>query len=384
MKTSQEQHPPSPRESCPFGVVVLTAVPGLVSIDAVLFVLKLLFGLSVLLVLYVIYLRAAQIVYDRRKRGQEEEWEPLLLDYIVGSVSVEEVEHKMQGANYDLLGEILIEYSQDIQGQALDRMIELWKRLGFDKYSTQRLSSRSVWRRAYGATMLGIMRESRAVAMLIKLLRDSSPLVTFAAARALARIGVKEQLGEILDIVARSESWSEDQFAEIILDFGQDIASDLIRLCEDEGIPLERLAFIVDVLGFLRYQPAYDVLARLAEKSEKEIRIRAVKALGEISRPESSLFLVGLLGDQSWEIRSQAAKALGKIGDRGAIPALMVSLDDEIWWVRYNAAVAMSKLGEEAMSTLRSVAKNSESERARRAAQQILEQHVSYAKDRVS
>lgn len=363
--------------------MIFSTGPSFISLKVVIFLLELVFSLTVLLTLYVVYLRGAQTIYERKRKNEIAKWEPLLLDYINGSLKLSEVEREMRHADRDLLGEMLIEYSQDIRGQALERMIELWKQLRFDEYSFKKIKSRYSWYRAYGATLLGIMRDSSATPLLIELLKDKSPLVTFSAARALARIGIKKELGHIIGIVAKSKRWSEDQFAEIILDFGQDIAEDLVELCEDDNVPLNRLAFIIDVLGFMRFQPAYEALAKLAEKGEKETRIRAIKALGELSRPESSPLLLGLLGGESWEIRSQAAKALGKIGDDGAIPGLVKALDDRIWWVRYNAAVALTKIGEKGLSALWSVAENAESERARKVAQHVFEQRVSYAESHV-
>lgn len=354
------------------------------SLYTVTFLLKLLLTVSLLLVLYVIYLRGVQIFSDGRRKYLMERWEPLLLDFMSGELSVEDAGKQMVHADYELLGEILIEYSQDIKGQALERMISLWRRLGFDVYSMERLKSRSAWRRAYGATMLGIMRDIRVTPELIKLLQDRAPIVTFAAAKALARIGVKRELAKILDVVATSKSWSEDQFAEIILNFGPDIAEDLVRLCDDPRVPAKRLVFIIDVLGFLRFQGAYETLAKLAEKGEKEVRIRALKALGEIGFPECWSFLVGLLADKAWEIRSQAAKALGKLGHERAIPGLINALDDEVWWVRFNAAVALAKLGDKGLSSLRSTMHHSESERARKVAQHVLEQQSTLAGSRVS
>lgn len=374
-------------------VLAESSVPGLVvffsgftpiSLDTVLLFLKIFFGLSVFLVLYVIYLRGAQILSEGRRKYLMEKWEPLLLDYMNGSLSLEDAVREMGFRDYDLLGEILIEYSQDIMGQALERMVVLWRRLGFDVYSMERLKSRSAWRRAYGVTMLGIMRDIRAVPILIELLNDTSPVVTFAAARAIARIGVKRELSKILDIVATSKSWSEDQFAEIILNFGPDIADDLARLCEDPKVPLNRLGFIIDVLGFLRFQPAYPVLAKLAEKGEKEIRIRSIKALGEIALPECFQFLLGLLRDENWEVRSQVAKAAGKLGHERAIPKLLAVLDDEVWWVRFNAAVALAKLGDKGISALRHTAHHAKSRRARKVAQHVLEQHIVSVGNRAS
>ncbi len=369
----------SKSETSLFGVLAFFTGTSVISSGFVILLLKILFFLTLLLTLYVIYLRAINTISERRRKTQIERWEPILLDYINGAEISRKAEHQIKRGDRDLLGEILIEYSQDIRGQALEKMVELWKRLGFDKFSVKRLKSRSVWRRAYGATMLGIMRDTSATPLLVDLLKDKSPIVTFAAARSLARIGAKKELNCIIETITKSKSWSEDQFAEIVLDFGQDIAEDLVNLCEDKNVPLSRLAFIIDVLGFIRYQPAYQVLTKLAEKGERETRIRSIKAIGELSRPESLSFLLKIFKDESWEIRCQVAKAVGKIGDEKAIPELVKVLDDEVWWVRYNAAVALAKLGEEGLSALWSVAEGTGSDKARKVAQHIFEQRAYYA-----
>jgi bilin biosynthesis protein len=72
------------------------------------------------------------------------------------------------------------------------------------------------------------------------------------------------------------------------------------------------------LLGWLRYEPGYDIL---------------IEGLN-ITQP------------QFQKSKAAAALALGELGDRRAIEALRPYLSSKLWDLRYAARVALEKLGE--------------------------------------
>ena len=88
---------------------------------------------------------------------------------------------------------------------------------------------------------------------------------------------------------------------------------------------------------------------------DKETRISAARALGQIGDISAVENLILSLDDESWEVRAQAAKALGALGDRRAVGKLKKALSDKNWWVRHNAADSLYQLGAEGIEVLRMV-----------------------------
>ena len=56
------------------------------------------------------------------------------------------------------------------------------------------------------------------------------------------------------------------------------------------------------------------LLKFLNASEDSEMKVRCIKALGEMSYIESAPALAIVLDDENWLIRSEAAKTLGKIG----------------------------------------------------------------------
>ncbi|MFQ6122573.1 MAG: HEAT repeat domain-containing protein, partial [Dehalococcoidales bacterium] len=102
-----------------------------------------------------------------------------------------------------------------------------------------------------------------------------------------------------------------------------------------------------------RITAALSPLLLLLGDPDKETRISAAKALGQIGDVSAVESLNISLNDESWEVRAQAAKALGALGDKQAVGKLKQALSDENWWVRHNAADALYRLGEEGIEALR-------------------------------
>ena len=99
-----------------------------------------------------------------------------------------------------------------------------------------------------------------------------------------------------------------------------------------------------DALGEMG-QEVVDFLLEALISGNKDIRLGAVEALGEIRDPTTVNPIITLLEDRDNEIRWEAALALGEIGDTSAIEPLEQTLRDCDRYVRYGAALALSKLG---------------------------------------
>ncbi len=104
---------------------------------------------------------------------------------------------------------------------------------------------------------------------------------------------------------------------------------------------------IVEVLVGMGPDIASEIVPRLESTMNLDVRLVYVQLCGllQITAALGSLFL--LLNDRDQETRVLAAQALGRIGDTSAVESLLVSLEDESWEVRAEAAKALGALGDE-------------------------------------
>lgn len=70
----------------------------------------------------------------------------------------------------------------------------------------------------------------------------------------------------------------------------------------------------------------------------KNLKIAAIKALGELGNVDFAYELIVASRSTDWEVRSAAVKALRHIITTSTLEAVARSTKDSHWWVRYNAA----------------------------------------------
>ncbi|MDH4185428.1 MAG: HEAT repeat domain-containing protein [Nitrospira sp.] len=163
--------------------------------------------------------------------------------------------------------------------------------------------------REEAATMLGQLRDPRAVAPLVSVLRDGDRAVRDAATGALLAIGepAVTTLGACLSDPALSV---------------QELASSVLATIADVRV----LAPLMTALN------SHDWI----------VRMHAAKALGRIKDPGSVGPLVPLLQDKVKAVREEAASALAAIGE-AALSSLITALSHADWLVRLHAVEALGK-----------------------------------------
>ncbi len=325
-----------------------------------------LLALTIVLVLYAISLRIAFNAGQKSRKRQFEIWENLTLKYLSGEVSIEGIGKVVKSKYFDLFAEFIEKYLETLKGEDFKNLTFLLKKMGLFDYNLMRLDSKKKWHKVYAAFFLGLMRDKEAVPGLQKGLKDKNYLVSFACASALAKIREKQHLVETLTLLTKREDLGPDKAAEILLEFGNGICSELNRLLDKEDIHAKWKYLIIDLLGYWKYLESGPNLLKLLNNSkDSEIKIKSIKAMGELSYIEGAPSLAVHLDNENWLIRSEAARALGKIGASEYSDKMIKRLSDKNWWVRYNAARALASFGEEGITLLKKMSAQDKDSEAR-------------------
>ena len=81
---------------------------------------------------------------------------------------------------------------------------------------------------------------------------------------------------------------------------------------------------VIKLLGWLKYQPAYDLLVKALYNQEPQFQ----------------------------KSRTAAAIALGELGDKRVIPELKANLENNIWHLKYACLMALKKLDDRTGSSI--------------------------------
>jgi bilin biosynthesis protein len=95
---------------------------------------------------------------------------------------------------------------------------------------------------------------------------------------------------------------------------------------------------VMKLLGWLRYEPGYDVLVEGLNVSQPQFqksRAAAAIALGELGNPQAIALLTPCLESPLWDLRYGAILALDKLGDRSGFDRLA---EDPDWSIRAKIA----------------------------------------------
>jgi HEAT repeat protein len=261
--------------------------------------------------------------------------------------------------------------------------------------------------RAGVAEALGLSQDPRAVAPLEEATRDRISTVRFQAARGLGRLKDASSVEALVVLLGDSDAATSQAAIEALVTIGEAAVPPLCTALEHTLSKPHRRAVILTLGGLrdprgvipllnnlsssyyvvrratVRALSAYgdavvDELLSMVESSEvpiaalldealsqqnKRLRLRAVRALGEIKsaaaiKPlhalmqgsdidvaETTQEALSQIGSAAWS-RHGAAIALGNIGNRAAVPALIQALGDPAEYARTEVVRALGKLAD--------------------------------------
>ena len=329
--------------------------------------------LTFALVLYVISLRIVFNTGQKLRKKQFEIWENLTLKYLSGEVSAEEIGKAVKTKYYDLFAEFMEKYLETLKGEDFQNLTYLLQKVGLFDYNLNRLNSKKKWHRVYAAFFLGLLRDKEAVPALGKGVEDKDSLVSFVSATALAKIGEKRHLKETLLVLTRRKDLRPGQAAGVLLEFGSGACTELGGLLGMESVTRQWKYLIIDLLGYWRHLEAGPMLLELLQASDdRQIKMRCIKALGQMSCIDSVSTLASYLDDEDYLVRLETVKALGRIGVWDYSAEMASCLSDENWHVRYHAAQALAAIGKEGVAVLEEATRQKTSSDAQRIARHIL------------
>ncbi|MDH3194775.1 MAG: HEAT repeat domain-containing protein, partial [Hyphomicrobiales bacterium] len=173
-----------------------------------------------------------------------------------------------------------------------------------------------------------------------------------AAALSLVMNGHPLTIEDILDAVSSRRATYSVRVSQIFSILARNSVKDLTRIALDAGQDTAVRVMAIQALpnaGDFSILPAIE---HLADDSELDVRIAALRCLGRMAHPVAAATVAKGLHNPAWQVRAVAAEAAGRIGLVDQVDRLAEMLGDDLWWVRQRSGEALVALGPPGLNRL--------------------------------
>jgi HEAT repeat protein len=241
-----------------------------------------------------------------------------------------------------VLKQVLVAYREAIVGRSLEPLRTIFER-SIRRRCLRELKSPFLSTRLQNVRLFVDFSRPEEALNLVKLLHDK-PIVRLAALNALTGIASHDTLGQIFELFEQDPEPNLYAYSNIFFSLGPRIEP-FIRASLDKTLPPEKTGLFIEMAGRLLLRGLYPDIVFYARHADKELRIRAARALGRLLVPGSVKTLMALAADASWEVQAQALRSLGALQDWQTVPLLVKGLFSPQWHVRYNAGFGLAAFG---------------------------------------
>ena len=273
-------------------------------------------------------------------------WTPLLLALIEGDIPPGAFVAIVRPRQRPDALRLLVRYAIRLRGPGYRRLCAAAEPL-----LPLALADLKAWRperRMYGAFALGLLGRESAFDAVVAALNDPSRPVAFAAARALARMGVPAGIGPVLGSLGRFGHIHTEAVASLLARFGLRAGAPLMKALLEPGREAPARIAIVEALRRLSYVPAADLAAQLLidGREDRETTVALLGLLLDIGDPHHAEAVRPYADAGGEEVRLHALSTLARLGGSEEDAwRLAYALDHPNPWMALRAASGLREVG---------------------------------------
>lgn len=313
-------------------------------------------GLTVIVLLmmtYILCLRALLLARERRYRALAARWTPILLDAAASPSTPLPGVPAGERFAFLILWNTLREQQQD--AEICERMARVGAHARIDHLARALLRRRSVRKKLLAIITLGQLRDRHEWQRLCEIARSEHPLLSLAATQAIARIDADQATGMVVPLIVGHADWPAAKVATILGELGPErISAPLSRAVLQA--PAAQKPRLIQLLTLCSYSSALAVVRELLGKAPPdEVIAPCLQVIGAFGERQDLELVYQWLPHARWHVRAAAASCLGKMGAWADQAKLAPLLADRQWWVRYRAAQAIVGLAPQGDPRLRDI-----------------------------
>lgn len=309
---------------------------------------------------------------ERRDRAAYDAMERDLLEVLSSPSPVPEAHAfaRKHGRRPRVLKQLLVAYREALVGRSLEPLRTIFERT-IRRRCLRELRSPFLATRLQNVRLFIDFSRPDEALNLVKLLQDK-PVVRLAALNALTGIASHDTLSQIFELFEKDPEPNLYAYSNILYILGPRIEP-FVRASLDHDLPPEKTGLLIEMSGRLMLRGLTPDIVFYARHADKELRIRAARALGHLLVPGSAGTLMTLAADPCWEVQAQALRSLGALQDWQTVPLLVKGLFSPHWHVRYNAGFGLAAFGLIGIVQLQEVSRQTEDRYAADMAAMVLD-----------
>lgn len=301
-------------------------------------------ALTLLLIAWIVILRAIYLRNERRKHEFLSIWRGLLTDSALTHLDPRQLPVI---ADKDVV--FFLPYWSHLQnslrGETRERLNFLARSTGIDRAARRMLQEGSHAEKLLAIVSLGHLGEKTDTEVLEKLLASEHPIACLYAVRALLHIDLGT-LGELMPIIVQRSDLPTTAIANVLKEAGLNtvspILADMLRHAFLQGAAPQHMVRLIALTVVAHPSVVHASLREIMDQTEDA---EVLAACLKVMRDPCDLSRVReLIGHPDWRVRVHAAAALGDMGEEKDMESLIKLLSDSQWWVRYRAAQAISRM----------------------------------------
>lgn len=228
--------------------------------------------------------------------------------------------------------------------EMIERINRLYKEFGLIDQLASNLVDKRWWVVADNTRKAGNLKITELVPIIYSNLYSTKYDIWTSSARALSKMGMNSYLIKfLLENEGKLEKWSVLRIGDMLENDGEgDI--DLMLDSLDNTSPLLKGIFI-ETIGKRKEVRTLLAIEKYIDSDDLEIRIKALKAIGDIGLTTQEEKVLFLLHSVNWIEIVMAIRIVKNSSLRRAIPILENLLTNSNWWVRLRSAEALYSFG---------------------------------------
>ncbi len=324
-------------------------------------------GVSLVMGCLIAIFRVWRRYVERRNKRLVDEWEPLL--FVAMDEPVKVKLPPVGRRDLPLFLELWTHLQEATRGQVSEHL-NLFLNENIPATSIIDLARNGGIRsRLMAITALGHMRSREAINLLMSLASEPTPVLSYAALRALLRIDAIELLPRVIPTVLARNDWPISRLLAIFRELGANTVTPTL-VASLEGSTKSAALRLLPLLGLCHREIVDPAVRRwLVFQTDPEVISAGLEYLRS---PQDIPVLVQAAHHNDWRVRACAATGLGEVGGESEGATLIGLLSDRSWWVRYRAAKALVALYGPTSSMLRNISTTTTDNYARDILQQAM------------
>ena len=324
-------------------------------------------ALTLLLFTASIIARTRHWAYEQLEKTYQNKHYPLILEYLGGELTEEEIEETFRGesAEFAVFEDIIFEMIENLEGEDADKLRQLLYLSPIFNYHFKQLSSTDDIERIKACNYFSYVRlvNYKVIKKLVSFLSSDNKMLVFSAASALMASDKVDVREKALSVVARKAHYSRMALLEMVYNFHnkeeqmEKEAAVLQKLIDDEEVSPKSAAVLIEGASELGYQQLLPFLeSRLSSTGERwkhpEILKALIRAQGTYYNSEAFPSVYEFISYADPNVRKAVAFTLGRFGNKESLIGLYRMLHDREYEVKVEAAKSLHENGEDGQAWL--------------------------------